>query len=402
MRTHPKLIASSLAFGFSIFAAQLSAIGEETRKPATVVDSIEALVAKSEQLLREGEVAPAPAIIEVAAIESPAVEAPIVEEPSIERVEPSRELPACEGGVRAAFRPSAIQPPGPKSGAYRAPDEETLAAMGASLRALADGDPNIAAEYASVSGYEVCSGREDESGIVLWRPAMSGIGAPIIAWRVEGARPLIVEAPHAFSDEGTLEEAVQLFESLGARGLIISGTHRCASADPSGCDGMTAVCDGVLTPYRDSDMAHNDHSAFELAHEVLSEKHEGDVVISIHGMVQAGVSLSDGTTLPTQPDSLIARLAAALGETLPGEPITVCNAWPGASTTEHLCGTTNVQGRFLNGVQENLCVRAAEVSSGRFLHLEQSRDVRQKSDRVIRALDRVITGRPVSEAPATR
>jgi len=42
-----------------------------------------------------------------------------------------------------------------------------------------------------------------------------------------------------------------------------------------------------------------------------------------------------------------------------------------------LCGTTNVQGRAANGVaSDRVCTDGATGASGRFLHLELSRDLR--------------------------
>lgn len=359
-------------------------------RPATVVDTIEKLVAQSDALFAEE---PAPAIaLEAAppaAIEEVEAEAPIDED------KPKIALPACEGGVPAAFTVAAISPPLARSDAYRRPEKETLASITASLQTLAGGDEALAAEHASLAGYELC--RDADEDVVLWRPAIAGEGAPLIALRLGDARPLILEAPHSFSDEGTQDQAVMIFEALGARAMIVAGTHRCADPDPSGCDGETSVCDGVPRPYRESDMAHNDHSVFQLAHEILSHHFAEDLVISLHGMNADGVILSDGTTLPTSPESFVAQLSVALAENFPDQPVTVCNAWGSASTTEHLCGTTNVQGRSLNGALGEACIKPASGSSGRFLHFEQSKVIRAETARVIAALDRIVKGRPPSE-----
>ncbi len=50
-----------------------------------------------------------------------------------------------------------------------------------------------------------------------------------------------------------------------------------------------------------------------------------------------------------------------------------------------LCGTTNVQGRHLNGASQP-CTEAAASASGRFIHLEQSAAVRAQAELVIAAL----------------
>lgn len=389
--------------------AALAQTPDSSARPTTIVDSIEALLQEHDALFA-ADVAPAP--VELASIspqpseELPPGEAAPAVEPAPETASETAEehvpggkvaIPACQGGIRAAFSIDAMQPPLAGSAAYRTPDRETLASFTASVQALIENDARLSAEHASLAGYEVCSGTGDEEGVILWRPSIAGDGAPLIALRPAG-RPLVVEVPHTLSDEGTVEQGLELFESLGARALIVAGTHRCADPDPSGCDGQTAVC-GALQPYRESDMAHNNHSAFQLAHEILAERFSSDLVLSLHGMMADGIVLSDGTTLPTHAGSLIARLNGALAKVFPEEPITVCNAWPGASTTDHLCGTSNVQGRYINGMALDSCTRAASESTGRFLHLEQSRAIRQNVSLVAAALDEVLSA-PADAAAA--
>ncbi|MCP4808669.1 MAG: hypothetical protein GY884_25290 [Proteobacteria bacterium] len=67
------------------------------------------------------------------------------------------------------------------------------------------------------------------------------------------------------------------------------------------------------------------------------------------------------------------------------EGVTTCNELAGATVEQRKCGTTNVQGRQLNGSKEP-CEEAAETASGRFLHLEQSSVVRQDLAGVVAAL----------------
>jgi hypothetical protein len=209
-----------------------------------------------------------------------------------------------------------------------------------------------------------------------------------VAWRSGRARPIVFEAPHPFFDAGTLEQSVFLFDRLHARALVASGTHRCASAVPSGCDGTTEAC-GNDEPVRESDMAHNDRTFFQHAHAALADSFATDLVVSVHGMAGDGVSLSDGTTRPTTADADVARLRAHLAAELPDAPITTCNDYPGAPAVEvRLCGGTNVQGRHLNGSADP-CRRAPAGARGRFIHMEQSRAVRDRPAAVARAFERL-------------
>jgi len=294
-------------------------------------------------------------------------------------------LPACTTTIVSAFEVDSIDPPASGSDAYQQADAATRAAVAASMRALFAGDEQTALARAADADYELCRGQGDEEGVVLWRPETTGTGRALVAWRTQGARPLIIGAPHAYHDSTTLEEGATLFFELGARALVASGTHRCASATATTCDGTSTVCGGTSAPYRISDMAHTVDSVFQVAHEVLADELADDWVLSLHGMADDGVSLSDGTTLASSAGMPVALLGAALMAEFPAEAITSCNTWPGAVVEERLCGTNNVQGRLVNGSPEP-CGQAASTSAGRFLHMEQSTAVRAARDKVLQAL----------------
>ena len=305
--------------------------------------------------------------------------------------DPTLGLPACEGSVLAAFTLAEIDPPGPDSDpGYLIPGADTLEAVSASVETLiSQGDAELAIAQVAVVGYELCRGEADEAGTALWRPVIPGSGRALFAWRAVGARPLIVGVPHASYDLETLSEGVAMFDQLDARALIASGTHRCAHADESGCDGTTSVCGEDDAAYRVSDMAHSGDTVFQVAHELLSDLFEEDRVVSLHGMAGDGISVSNGTTEPTDADSPEALLAAALTAAFPGEYVTVCNEHDGATLDLRLCGGTNVQGRYVNGSAAP-CTQEPPGASHRFWHIEQSLDVRGDADLVIQAVGSVV------------
>jgi hypothetical protein len=137
--------------------------------------------------------------------------------------------------------------------------------------------------------------------------------------------------------------------------LAIAGTHRCANIDYGQADGRTRVCnEGSHQPYRESDMAHAAQSYFQL------------FIISDGTRVDAGM-----THPPT-------RLYLALLETIAAADYAPegasCNI---AGHPDSLCATTNVQGRYTNGVvPRHVPRRSADAASGRFLHLELGTDLR--------------------------
>lgn len=295
------------------------------------------------------------------------------------------ELPPCAGDLAALFSRAGIDPPAAGSGDYAEPGAVRLAGFDAALGALVGGDVAGAARLAPDAGYDLCRARAD---VLVLLPRMRGEAR--IAYRPATARPLVVEAPHPFYDSGTLEESLVFFETLEARALVASGTHRCASDTPSGCDGRTSACEMTDRPYVVSDMAHTELSFFHRAHVALAERHTDHVVVSVHGEGGDGGSISDGTSGATTADSRVARLQVALRAAFPGLPITACNAWPGApAIEERLCGSTNVQGRHVNGVAD-ACHDAAARASGRFIHLEQSRTLRMAPAEVAAAFADIV------------
>jgi hypothetical protein len=285
-------------------------------------------------------------------------------------------LPECLLSTRESLAAAATGRPGRDSEDYLPPDRATLTALAASIDAAAAGRYRDALAAARDAGYDLCA----VGPVVIWTSDTSGLGRAVVALRIGDTSGLVLEAPHGMFDLGTRDQAVELFLNLSARGVITAGTHRCANSAASACDGRTSVCSGESAPYPESDMAHNLETTFHAAHVALAESFPDAVFVSLHGSSLPGVSVSNGTTGPVDADDPAPALAAAFSAELPGEEVTSCNEFPGAleagvGIEQRLCGTTNVQGRHLNG-SPDACGTAATDASGRFIHLEQSRDVR--------------------------
>jgi hypothetical protein len=132
-------------------------------------------------------------------------------------------------------------------------------------------------------------------------------------------------------------------------------------------------------------MAHTERSFFQAAHEALAPLFPEHIVISVHGQRRDGVSLSNGTSNDIAVDAPVARLARALSAQFEGELITTCNRYEGARRETHLCGSTNTQGRLLNG-SPRACTEGASTASERFIHMEQSRAIRAQPEGVAAAI----------------
>lgn len=276
------------------------------------------------------------------------------------------------------------------SNGYTAAGTPQRRAAARSVEAVARGAYGSATIQAEQADYEICKTSPSGKELLIWQPTPPRQGRPVWAIRPgDEPAPVVLETPHAYFDLDTLREGRVLFEALSARALLVSGTHRCANDLASSCSGMTGVCtDEGRQPYRNSDMAHRIDTLFQAVHGAIAEQWSQTTVISLHGFTDAGVSLSDGTTDPTTKDSTVAKMATALESEFSDANITVCNDYPGATREVRLCGSTNVQGRHLNGSADACTMRASEAG-GRFIHMEQSRSIREAPDRVAEALDRV-------------
>lgn len=268
---------------------------------------------------------------------------------------------------------------------YRVASSMQVSALTESVSVGLAGNLETAIDRAERAGYRVCA--FDGQKMLAWYPREPTEGGAVAVVRTAAdAAELVVEAPHPFFEFNTLEEARAIFRRVNARGMLISGTHRCANSEASACDGETAVCGEQREAYRVSDMAHTTTSYFQAMHRALVRHDEESMAISLHGFSDDGVSLSDGTTLPSDAAAPVAELGEAIAGEFPEIDVTYCNEIPGRTREIRLCGTTNVQGRHLNRVAE-ACRDDANASSGRFIHLEQSLSVRQEAGAIADAVE---------------
>jgi hypothetical protein len=303
--------------------------------------------------------------------------------------DPMAAVPVCAGSVTGDLHIDGIDPPLSDSEDYEIPTSSELEGLRSSIEALLDGDGDAAMEGASLAGYRLCRGDGDEAERVLWRPEADGSGGAWIVVDLGPARPLILGTPHAWLEYGVLDECLAAFEQIGARALIVTGTHRCANATPSGCSGTTMVCLAGDEDYRESDMAHVVDGHYQVAHEALADHFTTDWVISVHGFPYSGISVSNGTYEDADAGTPVALFTQALMHAYPGEYVTSCNDWPGSVVDRRYCGTTNTQGRYVNGAGEP-CTQAAASSVERFMHLEQHLSIWPEPQPVIDALDSVV------------
>lgn len=273
------------------------------------------------------------------------------------------------------------------------PGPEKRADFAAALRAMVDRNWKTADQKARAADYEIAivPGKGNGRYFMLREASGKGVGATVVIAE-KPRRDAIAGVPHARFERGTPEQAALLLTELGFRAAILSGAHRCAADAFVACRGRTAVCSPKRkgkkkrrTAYRTSDVAHNPRALFHVAHEVLAKAWPDSVVFSLHGMRKRKgkpfiAVLSDGSkTMQRSSGDLVGRLRdtfrAKLGR---GKGRTVsCNHLDDAGTGfPKLCGTTNVQGNFVNGSTAG-CGVPTKARTGRFVHVEHTREIRR-------------------------
>lgn len=235
---------------------------------------------------------------------------------------------------------------------YVAPSPDAAAAIRGAIAALvtAGGTREAAARAASSAGYEVVDVKRAPGLVLVREPedARHGGGAYLV--RVGSRSDLIIQAPHTFFDQGTLELGCAFFEHSNARALFINTAHRyrAAAQKPDGTN--------------PADVAHARDSLFHAATLGALEDPRIRLIVQLHGFgpreSAAAAVVSTGEDL--HGTAFLGRVAHALDASLAAR----VHRFP--DDTSELGATTNVQGD---------AVRAA----GRlFLHIEMSGETRAR------------------------
>ncbi|WKZ69759.1 MAG: T9SS type A sorting domain-containing protein [Melioribacteraceae bacterium] len=186
---------------------------------------------------------------------------------------------------------------------------------------------------------------------------------------------LVIQSPHPKKDFNTGKQGFFVFREVGARSFFLSGTSRCSSTDTTTCDGRTSVCNGsnILEAYKISDQAHTTTGTFQRTTERLFNANNQLIFIQLHGFGKGEsdpyVIMSNGVQDDTPPDDYLSDLKDNLlieDDSLTFKIAHIDTTW------DRLLGTTNTQGRFINGSGDP-CDDNATINTGQFLHLEQEK-----------------------------
>ncbi|MEL6538572.1 MAG: hypothetical protein AAFQ98_24340, partial [Bacteroidota bacterium] len=190
---------------------------------------------------------------------------------------------------------------------------------------------------------------------------------------------LALQAPHPKKDFRTGKQAAAIFDLTQASEFMVAGISRCTSGETVLCAGSTARCSGGASePFRTSDVAHNDSTAFHIASECLRTANSSLYFIQLHGFTQEITDpefiFSNGTENTPTTDFLVS-LDTVFANVLPALTVDLVHI-DGATK---LKATTNTFGRVLNDYPNHICESGTTPTtpSGRFLHLEQYKEFRE-------------------------
>ncbi len=102
-------------------------------------------------------------------------------------------------------------------------------------------------------------------------------GAGAFVLRPGRSQEIVVQAPHTFFDQGTLQLSIALYEELQARVLMINTVHR------SGAGSREQRQRRALAANAESDLAHVNDSYYQHAHRALCRLLPEATTIQLHG-----------------------------------------------------------------------------------------------------------------------
>lgn len=316
------------------------------------------------------------------------------------RVEPAAGKPGPAGpeimqGNLASYL-TAITYGAEGDGLWQPPTKKQRDALRATLQQLIAGSIQQAAQSAQNARFRLIEFTDLQSTVVYYVVRDEATAANVspggtYVWRPDATLPAVVEVPHPESDNLTHLQGIELFLDSGAELLFLAGTNRRSDATLSPCDGAAE------NDYRRSDAAHAVDHLFHVAHVTIEDTMVDPLFLQLHGFGSDGyaeLSVQCGYSPPATALKLLANISDGLRDTSAngsGAPPAGSFARTlvetiNADQTIRAClynedtsiygGTLTVQGRYTNG-SGSACNQDAPQSQGRFIHIEQSVDIRE-------------------------
>ena len=267
-------------------------------------------------------------------------------------------------------------PAGNFTNEYQSPSASQLYIWENAVKNIMEYNFSSAQEFAAQIGYQVIAFTDTtlspERTLYILERNNSNNHWGIFIFNPSASRPrFVLQCPHPRNDTNTGFEGVLIFKEANAGAIFVSGTHRCNSTVYSSCSGTTTTCSATSEPYRISDHAHYTESTFQKTTEVMLQYIPELIVIHLHGFAKGSTDpdliMGNGRYIyPTGTDYLV-----LLRENFKILDPTLTYKISHVDNWTRLAGTTNVQGRLING-NDNPCANNNNVPNGRFLHIEQA------------------------------
>ena len=202
-----------------------------------------------------------------------------------------------------------------------------------------------------------------------------------------------IQVPHPQFDTNTNLEGIESYLALESKYLLIAGTHRKSSTNVSHCQ----------SSFQESDSAHNNKHFFFGVHQKLSDSNPQLLFIELHGFGATTqetlwqqcdernnsnlINISEGIS-DNQELNISSFMHLFHQEINRNSTIKSCIYSPQKDINSSdiyssmLGGTLNVSGRYTNG-SNSVCSEASSRSSHRFIHLEQSFNIRNNERNTI-------------------
>lgn len=300
--------------------------------------------------------------------------------------EPPQPIPLVSADL-ASFVTSTLSYVPSYSEGYSIPAIEDLTAFDALIANLVDGEYDLVQSAAGALNLElvrfVDTGAGDNELHCLREVELLGRG--FFCVDSDSSAMHHISVPHPLYDSNTNTQSITVMRDTGARFLSISTTHRCANAASSACSGTTSACGGG--PFKVSDAAHNIDSYFHRFGVVVHDQSATTHTIQLHGCGSTScpanmdngdivARLSAGTKTDLPVDELVNVLNTELNGELAGLQLGTSLSCSEPSPDKKLCGTTNPLGRYINGQPDPCRNAAAAFTNSRWLHIEQSDNLR--------------------------
>jgi hypothetical protein len=175
---------------------------------------------------------------------------------------------------------------------------------------------------------------------------------------------LDTDEPGSAGDAYTEREAIRIFKLSDSRSYLMAGARRSANLDASSCQ----------SEYYKSDCAHNTNNMLFPANQALNAFYGASDWIAIQWHAKAEATCNNDAFMSIGFDAgpPAGSKVLALKSRIQMERPTWVVQTPHTSSCD-LNATTNVQGRFLNGVSaKHVCGTSASTPSHKFMHIEQT------------------------------